>query len=66
MQVKDIPDNYDANYVDRDISEILEYIGYQGEESFTVLFTLSENADYEKVYGCYGTPYLDTELVELL
>lgn len=64
--VQDIPDNYTANYVDMDIQDILDYIGYNGKESFTVLFVLVENADYTKVYGCYGTPYLDSYVVELL
>ena len=34
-------------------------------EEFTVLFVKIENAEYSKVFGCYGTPWLNASVVEL-
>lgn len=65
MKVEDLDQEYELIQTDTDIQETLEYLGYKGSDSFTVLFAKIGNADYNEVYGCYGTPYLDSYVVKL-
>lgn len=65
--VEDIPEDYELIQIDRDIDDMLDYIGYKEESSFTVLYAKLDKsgADIETVYGCYGIPYLSSSVYKI-